>query len=113
VQIEEIRRETVAADATKSSSLAELGTTHVLPPMINVSKCWLPNASVYLAGKLDQWFVKQDRTGVVFILNVTDRDEAKAMLEQLPLGRAGLMTFQLIPLGPLSPLGLLLTKPNH
>jgi hypothetical protein len=29
-----------------------------------------------LAGKLDQWFVKQDQTGVVFILNVTDPKEA-------------------------------------
>jgi hypothetical protein len=31
---------------------------------------------LYLAGKLDQWFVKQDQTGVVFILNVTDPKEA-------------------------------------
>ena len=26
---------------------------------------------LYLAGKLDQWFVKQDETGVVFILTLT------------------------------------------
>jgi hypothetical protein len=65
---------------------------------------------LYLAGKLDQWFVKQDQSGVIFILNVTDLDQAKAMLGQLPLGRADLMEFQFIPLGPLSPLGLLLTK---
>jgi hypothetical protein len=65
---------------------------------------------LYLAGKLDQWFVKQDQTGVVFILNVTDPKEAAELLEKLPLGRAGLMEFQLIPLGPLRPLGLLLSK---
>jgi hypothetical protein len=65
---------------------------------------------LYLAGKLDQWFVKQDQTGVVFILNVTDPKEAGELLEKLPLGRAGLMEFQLIPLGPLRPLGLLLSK---
>jgi hypothetical protein len=65
---------------------------------------------LYLAGKLDQWFVKQDQTGVVFILNVTDPKEAGELLEKLPLGRAGLMEFQLIPLGPLRPLGVLLSK---
>ncbi|TPG52253.1 hypothetical protein EAH76_15190 [Sphingomonas glacialis] len=65
---------------------------------------------LYLAGKLDQWFVKQDDTGVVFILNVTDVTQARAMLEGLPLGQAGLMSFQLTPLGPLRPLGVLLGK---
>jgi hypothetical protein len=32
-------------------------------------------------------------------LNVTDPKEAGELLEKLPLGRAGLMEFQLIPLG--------------
>ena len=63
---------------------------------------------LYLAGKLDQWYVKQDQSGVVFILNVTDPADAKAMLDPLPLGRAGFMTFQFIPLGPLSPMRTLL-----
>ena len=63
---------------------------------------------LYLAGKIDQWFVKQDQSGVVFLMNVTDPAEARALLEQLPFGPAGLMTFQLIPLGPISPLRLLL-----
>ena len=63
---------------------------------------------LYLAGKIDQWFVKQDQSGVVFLLNVTDPAEARALLERLPFGPAGLMTFQLIPLGPISPLRLLL-----
>lgn len=63
---------------------------------------------LYLAGKIDQWFVKQDQSGVVFLMNVTDPSEARALLERLPFGPAGLMTFQLIPLGPISPLRLLL-----
>ena len=69
-------------------------------------------ARLYLAGKIDQWYVKQDHTGVVFILNLTDPEAAHAMLEALPLGQAGLMQFQIIPLGPLSPLRLLLAKPS-
>jgi hypothetical protein len=61
-----------------------------------------------LAGKIDQWFAKIDGSGAVFLMNVTDPAEAHALLEKLPLGQAGMMTFQLIPVGPLWPLGLLL-----
>ncbi|WP_292328962.1 hypothetical protein [Mesorhizobium sp.] len=61
-----------------------------------------------LAGKIDQWFAKTDGSGAVFLMNVTDPAEAHALLEVLPLGRAGMMTFELIPVGPLWPLGLLL-----
>jgi hypothetical protein len=66
---------------------------------------------LYLDGKIDQWYVKQDQSGVVFVMNLTDPEEARALLDKLPLGQAGLMTFQLIPLGPLSPLRLLLAEP--
>jgi hypothetical protein len=65
-----------------------------------------------LAGKIDQWFAKTDGSGAVFLMNVTDPAEAQALLEQLPLGRAGMMTFQYIPMGPLWPLGLLLREPT-
>lgn len=65
---------------------------------------------LYLAGKLDQWFVRRDQNGVVFLLNVTSVDEAKTLLDRLPLGEAKLMDFDFIPLGPLSPLGLLVQE---
>jgi hypothetical protein len=68
-------------------------------------------ARLYLAGKIDQWYVKQDQSGVVFILNLTDPEEAHKLLAKLPLGQAGLMEFQIIPLGPLSPLRSLLSQP--
>ena len=67
---------------------------------------------LYLAGKIDQWYFKTDQSGVVFIMNVTDPAEAHRLLETLPLGQAGMMEFQLIPLGPLRPLGLLLGEPS-
>ena len=63
---------------------------------------------LYLAGKIDQWYSLKEGNGVVFILNMSSVEEAHAMLEALPLGQANLMTFELIPLGPLSPLGFLL-----
>ena len=59
---------------------------------------------LYLDGKIDQWYSLQGRSGVAFILNVTDPVTAREMLEELPLGQAHLMTFELIPLAPLSPL---------
>ena len=61
-------------------------------------------ANLYLDGKIDQWYSLQDRMGVAFILNVTDTSVAHEMLEKLPLGQAHLMSFELIPLGPLKPL---------
>lgn len=67
---------------------------------------------LYLAGKIDQWYSIQNDNGVVFILNASTVEEAHTMLEALPLGQAKLMTFQLIPLGPISPLALLLPKPD-
>ena len=64
-----------------------------------------------LAGKIDQWFAKTDGSGAVFLMNVTDPAEAHTLLERLPLGQAQMMTFELIPVGPLWPLGLLLAEP--
>jgi len=66
-------------------------------------------AELYLAGKIDQWFSMTGRRGVIFVLNETDPAAAQAMLEALPLGQAHLMTFELIPVGPLGPLRLLAT----
>ncbi len=64
---------------------------------------------LYLAGKIDQWYVRQDQAGVVFVMNVTTVQEADKLLEDLPLGKAKLMKFDLIPMGPLNPLRLLLS----
>ena len=65
---------------------------------------------LYLGGKIDQWYVRQDKSGVVFLMNVTTVEEARALLEKLPLGQAKMMEFDLIPLGPLSPLTVLLNQ---
>jgi hypothetical protein len=64
---------------------------------------------LYLDGKIDQWWAKQTQTGSVLLMNVTSVEEARALLEELPLGQAGLMKHEFIELGPLTPLHLLLT----
>ena len=69
-------------------------------------------AKLYLDGKIDQWYIRKDQRGVVFVFNLTDTGEVHALLEALPLGRARLMDFDLIPLGPLAPLALLIGPPG-
>ncbi len=80
-------------------------------------KTLMPNEAtqtveLYLNGKIDQWWFRQDGEGVVFLMNVTSVDEADSLLKRLPLGVARRMTFQLMPLGPLKPLRILLGRPG-
>jgi hypothetical protein len=62
---------------------------------------------LYLDGKIEQWYSLQGKPGVAFIINVTDPAVAREMIEKLPLGKAHMMGFELIPIGPLNPLRFL------
>ncbi len=66
---------------------------------------------LYLDGKIQQWYGRGDGRGVMFVLNTTTVDEAKAVMEQLPLYKAKLVEYQFTALGPLMPLRLLLAAP--
>jgi hypothetical protein len=97
-----------AATSTPTTRILAIGTIN---PGVDQAKVQaiLPDevrdtVNLYLDGKIDQWYSLQDRPGVAFILNVTDPAAAHEMLEKLPLGQAHLMSFELIPLGPLNPL---------
>ena len=94
--------------STPTTKILAIGTIN---PGVDPAKVFaiLPNevrdtVDLYLNGKIDQWYSQQERRGVVFILNVTDPAAARDMLEKLPLGQAHLMSFELIPIGPLNPL---------
>jgi hypothetical protein len=63
---------------------------------------------LYLEGKIQQWFARGDGKGVVFLLDCKTVEEAKAIVSALPLMREDLVTFDYMPLGPLSPLRQLL-----
>lgn len=63
---------------------------------------------LYLTGAIEQWYIKPDMSGVVFMMNVNSAEAAHALLEKLPLGVAGMMAFDFIPLGPITPLRFLL-----
>jgi hypothetical protein len=66
----------------------------------------------YLDGKIDQWYAKGNGRGAVFFLRCTTVDEAKAIMDALPLHKAGYVDMEYIPVGPLAPLRLLTQKPR-
>ena len=87
-----------------SANMTAGGRKRIMPDEVSST------VRLYLSGKIDQWYVRKDRNGVVFLMNVNTVEEAHTLLEALPLGKAKLMEFELIPLGPLSPLNILLQQ---
>ena len=62
---------------------------------------------LYLDGKVEQfWF--RENAGPIFLMNVESIEDAKATLATLPLVASNVMSYELMPVGPLIPLGLLI-----
>ena len=59
---------------------------------------------LYLDGKIRQWYSRGDGKGVVFVIDAKTEDEARAIMETLPLAKEHLMDHQYVPVGPLMPL---------
>ncbi len=66
---------------------------------------------LYLDGKIRQWYSRGDGKGVVFFVDAKTEEEARAIMETLPLAKEHLMDHQYIPLGPLMPLRMLIGPP--
>lgn len=124
-RIEEILRNRVATKRVTSAGLSPVPITrvlaigHLVAPLTPEQRQIMRPKEVpatlrlYLDGKIDQWWFRNDgKGGVVFLMNTTSIEEAQQALEVLPLHQAKLLTFELIPLGPLAPLHLLLDE-NH
>ena len=63
---------------------------------------------LYFDGKIRQWYSRGDGRGVVFLVDAKTEDEARAILETLPLAKEHLMDHVYIPVGPLMPLRALM-----
>ena len=63
---------------------------------------------LYLDGKIRQWYSRGDGKGVIFFVDAKTEDEARAIMETLPLAKEQLMDHQYIPVGPLMPLRALI-----
>ena len=59
---------------------------------------------LYLDGKIREWYSRGDGKGVVFLVDAKSEDEARAIMETLPLAKEQLMDHQYVPVGPLMPL---------
>lgn len=102
----------VAVPTTKILAIGNVtakGTPDAIGPVLSFEV--RATVRLHLAGKIDQWFFQNESYGVVFIMNCATVAEAHELLEKLPLGVAGMMEFELIPLGPLKPLASLLGEP--
>jgi hypothetical protein len=63
---------------------------------------------LYLDGKIRQWYSRGDGKGVLFLVDAKTVDEARALMETLPLAKQNLMDHEYIPVGPLMPLRALM-----
>jgi muconolactone delta-isomerase len=55
---------------------------------------------LYQAGTFRELYFRQDESSAVLILECADIEEAKSLLNTLPLVREGMITFDVIPLVP-------------
>jgi hypothetical protein len=63
---------------------------------------------LYFEGKIREWYSRGDGKGVVFLVNASSEDEARAIMETLPLAQQNLMDHEYIPVGPLMALKVLM-----
>jgi hypothetical protein len=63
---------------------------------------------LYLDGKMEQFWLRDKEEGVIFLMSVDSVAEADRLLKALPRGQADLLTFDLMPIGPLLPIGMLM-----
>jgi hypothetical protein len=63
---------------------------------------------LYLDGKIRQWYSRGDGKGVIFLVDAKTEDEARTIMENLPLAKEQLMDHEYIPVGPLMPLRALM-----
>jgi hypothetical protein len=63
---------------------------------------------LYLDGSIREWYSRGDGKGVIFLVDAKTEDEARAVMETLPLAKDQLMDTEYIPVGPLMPLRVLI-----
>jgi len=69
---------------------------------------------LYFDGKIHQWYSRGDGKGVIFLVDAKTEDEARAIMETLPLAKEQLTDHEYIPVGPLMPLrALMLVDPSQ
>jgi hypothetical protein len=65
----------------------------------------------YKKGIIREIYFRQDRPGVAIFMECLDTEEALRHLAELPLVKAGIITFEAIPLGPFANFEILFADP--
>jgi hypothetical protein len=65
---------------------------------------------LYKEGKFRELYFRADHPGAVIVLECENVDEAKKLMEDLPLVKAGYIEFEYIPVGPFTPFEGLFAK---
>src|SRR5579863_3607890 len=60
--------------------------------------------NLYFDGKVREWYSRGDGKGVIFLVDAKTEDEARDIMETLPLAKEHLWNTEYIPVGPLMPL---------
>lgn len=63
---------------------------------------------LYLEGRIREWHGREDGKGAIFLVNAKSVEEAKAIIEDLPLSKEHLLDHEYIAVSPLGALRLLL-----
>jgi muconolactone delta-isomerase len=67
---------------------------------------------LYQDGTIREFYFREDRSEAVLMLECADPGEARQMLASLPLVKAGLITFDIIPLVPYPGIARLFGEPD-
>lgn len=70
------------------------------------AKVW----ELHTQGTIREFYFRQDRPGAVLMLECASVEEDRALIDSLPIVKAGLVDFDLIPLGAFAPLATLFAK---
>jgi len=96
----------IAIPKTTAVLVIETPKQGVTPPQIMavIPEEIRATVKLYLDGKIREWYSRGDGRGVIFLVDVKTEDEARALMETLPLAKEQLMDHEYIPVGPLMPL---------
>jgi hypothetical protein len=64
---------------------------------------------LYLDGRIRQWYSRSDGKGVILFIDTKSVDEARTLIDALPLSKANLMDDDYIPVGPLMHMSALIS----
>jgi hypothetical protein len=94
----------VMAILTAREGVTRQQITTIMPAEIRAT------VKLYLDGKIRQWYSRGDGRGVIFLIDAKTVDEARAVVDTMPLSKENLVDHEYIPVGPLVPLAALISR---